>query len=88
MVFEIEKFAFELQVGCPGFVVGVDHHTAFFAVDDNRVAGLHLPQDVPHARHGGNPAAPRDNRGVTGLAAPLGDNSRDFHGSKVDHLGR
>ena len=88
MVFEVEEFAFEFQVGRSSFVVGVDHHAAFFAVDDNRVACLHVSQDVPNARDGGNPAAPRHNRGVTGLAAPLGDNPRDFHRPEADHLGR
>ena len=88
LVLEQEELAFQLEIGAPLLGIGIDQHVSAAAIDDKRVAGLHMAQNAPHARDGGNAAAAGDDRGVAGLAAGLGHDAADIDVAERDDLRR
>ena len=56
------------------------------AIDHQRVARLHVPQNAAHAGNGRNAAAAGDDRGVAGLAAGLRDDAADIEIAQGDGL--
>ena len=76
------------RIGAPLFGVGIDEHVPAAAIDDERVARLHLPQNAPHARDRGNAATAGDDGGVAGLAAGLRDDAADLDIAQRDDLRR
>ena len=58
------------------------------SIDDDRVPGVHVPQNPRHTRDGRNAATAREDRGVTGLTARLRHNALDVNVAQRDHLRR
>src|SRR5688572_16641575 len=54
LVLEVEKLAFELQVGAALLGVWVDEQVATAAIDHERVAGLDVAQNAANAGNGGD----------------------------------
>ena len=86
LILEQEELALQLEIGAALLGVGIDQHVPAAAVDDDRVAGLHLPQDAAHARDGRDAAAAGDDGGVAGLAAGLRDDAADVDVAQGDGL--
>jgi len=77
LIFEVEKLALHLAISGGGLAVGSDDHDPIAAVDDHQIARADLAGDPDDARHGGNPAAPREDCRVAGPASRLGDDPGD-----------
>src|SRR5205085_10474254 len=84
----MKKFAFQLEERAALLGVWIDEDLPAAAIDDQRVARLHLAQNSTDARNSGNAAAASDNRGVARLAAGLGDNAAHLDAPQGDDLRR
>ena len=85
-VLGVEELALNFAIGRGGFLVGPDDHHAVAAVDDDHVAGLDFRQDPVEPRDRRNAAAARQDRGMTGAAAQLGDDPGDRQVAQAHRL--
>jgi hypothetical protein len=90
----LELGAFELQLGLAQAVflqhaeVGIDDQHAARAVDDQQVVVLDQRPGVLHADHRRNRQAARDDGGMRGGAAEIGDEAADLEVLELDGVGR
>ncbi len=87
-VLEVEELALHLAVGGGRLAVGADEDDAVAAVDDHQVARADLVGDPDDPGDGRDAPAPRQDRGVAGPAAGLGDDAGDRQVAQAHRLAR
>ena len=76
-VLEIEELALDFAISGGRLLVGPQEDHAVAAVDDHQVAAFDLAHDPLDPRDGRDAAAARQDRGMAGRPAELGDDPRD-----------
>ena len=71
----VDEFALQLAIGRLRLGIGLEVHVSFPAVENEEIAGLHLPQDATQAGHRGDSQRPSQDGRVPGAAPRFGNDS-------------